>query len=399
MAVTDLLLVLDNEPKSYVGGETVSGQVLLDLAEDVPVCGLRLQARGGALVCWKPGRGEGSLEQPGEVEVYLDEERSLLELPPGMDQTMFEAGKHKIPFHFQLPTGPLVSTFTGKYGKVSYHISAVLERPSVPPQCVQRELHIITPIDVNSPSLLTPLQRSKEEMVGCWFITSGPICLSAKIERKGYCNGEAIPIYAEIENCSSRLVVPKAAIYQTQSFISNGKMKTFRHMVANVRGNHIASGSTEIWNGKTLKIPPVTPSVLDCNHIKVEYSLAVYIHIPGAKKLVVELPLVIGTVPFNGFNYRNSHFASQFSMDMSWLALALPEQPEAPPNYADIISEEELSRNVACIPRNDCLMEGVHFPPFAIMQEFQFQPPPLYSEVDPHPCHTSEGAVLFTLEE
>lgn len=87
--------------------------------------------------------------------------------------------------------------------------------------------------------------------------------------------GEAIPIYAEIENCSSRLIVPKAAIFQTQTYLASGKTKTVRLMVANVRGNHIASGSTDTWNGKTLKIPPVTPSILDCCIIRVDYSLAV----------------------------------------------------------------------------------------------------------------------------
>lgn len=43
---------------------------------------------------------------------------------------------------------------------------------------------------------------------------------------------------------------------------------------------------------------------------------------------MLELPLVIGTIPYSGFGRRNSSVASQFSMDMSWLALALPEQPE-----------------------------------------------------------------------
>uniref|UniRef100_A0A8C3I302 Arrestin domain containing 4 n=1 Tax=Chrysemys picta bellii TaxID=8478 RepID=A0A8C3I302_CHRPI len=138
---------------------------------------------------------------------------------------------------------------------------------------------------------------------------------------------EAIPIYAEIENCSSRLIVPKAAIFQTQTYLASGKTKTFRQMLANVRGNPIASGSTDTWNGKTLKIPPVTPSILNCCIIRVEYSLAVYIHIPGANKLMIELPLVIGTIPYTGFSSRNSS-AGQFSVDMSWLALTMPEHPE-----------------------------------------------------------------------
>ncbi|XP_075431369.1 arrestin domain-containing protein 4 [Ascaphus truei] len=401
-AVTALGIVFENEAKSgYSGGEAVTGQVLLELGRELPVKALRLLARGGASVSWKPRKGdEGSREPPGGEAECLNVERKLLGGQAGEDDLTLQAGKHEIQFCFQLPVGPLVTSFTGKYGEVYYHVTAVLERPLLPSQSVHRELRIIRHIDVNSPALLAPVQRSKEEMVGCWFITSGPVCLSAKIERKGYCNGEAIPIYAEIENCSSRLVVPKAAIYQTQTFFCDGKTRTFRQMLANVRGNHIASGCTEMWNGKTVKIPPVTPSILDCNTIRVEYSLAVSIHIPGAKKLMVELPFVIGTVPFNGFTYRNSSVASQFSMDMTWLALALPEQPEAPPNYADIVSEEEFGRHVTVLTEPGDLVEGLHYPLFAVVQEFRFQPPPLYAEVDPHPCHITERqAVPCTLQD
>lgn len=161
-------------------------------------------------------------------------------------------------------------------------------------------------------------------------------------------------------------------------------------MVANVRGNHIASGSTDTWNGKTLKIPPVSPSILDCCIIRVEYSLAVYIHIPGAKKLMIEMPLVIGTIPCIGFSSRNSSITSQFSMDMSWLALTLPEHPEAPPNYADVVSEEEFSRHVTAYPPPIDCEEQLCCPVFAYIQEFRFQPPPLYSEVDPHPTDVEE---------
>ncbi|XP_059534290.1 arrestin domain-containing protein 4 isoform X3 [Myotis daubentonii] len=203
--------------------------------------------------------------------------------------------------------------------------------------------------------------------------------------------GEAIPIYAEIENCSSRLVVPKAAIFQTQTYLASGKTKTVRHMVANVRGNHIASGSTDTWNGKMLKIPPLPPSILDCCIIRVDYTLAVYIHIPGAKKLMLELPLVIGTVPYNGFASRNCSMASQFSVDMSWWALALPEQPEAPPDYTDVVSEEEVSRHGAPYPRPPSWEGEARCPAFACIQDFRLQPPPLYSEVDPHPSRVGEA--------
>lgn len=390
-------VVLENERKNgYSAGECVSGQVILELLEEAEVLGLHLWAHGGAMVSfapWKGGDWSQNTSSSGEYGEYLNEKISLL---VAGERHIFPAGKHKLPFSFQLPAGNLVTSFTGKYGKVQYQLSAVLERPSVPDLTIHRELRVTSRIDVNSPSLLTPVERTKERMVGCWFFTSGPISLSAKIGRKGYCNGEAVAIYAEIENGSSRLIVPKAAIYQTQSFIVHGKTKTHKQMLASVRGNHIASGTTETWNGKTLKIPPVTPTILDCQIIRVEYVLAVYIHIPGAQRLMVELPLVIGTVPFNGFTYRNFSVASQFTVDMSWLALALPEQPEAPPNYADVVSEEDLSWNAPPVLEQDVLLEGLCIPSFAVIQEFRFQPPPLYSQVDPHLNHGAEGTAPLT---
>ncbi|OCT89778.1 arrestin domain-containing protein 4 [Xenopus laevis] len=394
MCVT-VTIVYENEGKyGYCAGDSVTGYVLLEVLRDIRLLRLLLRVCGGAVTC-KPGKHlEDAWESFPVGTQYVNEEYDLLTEPAG-EILLFPAGKHKIPFRFQLQESPLVTSFAGKYGKVYYQTTAVLKRPSVPPHATHRELRIISPININSPSLYTPVQRSKEVMVGCWFFQSGPISVNAKIGRKGYCNGEAIHIYADIENGSSRLVVPKAAIYQTQSFLLDGKTRTVRQMLATVRGNHIASGSTDSWNGKALKIPPVTPSILECNIIRVEYSLVVSINIPGAKKLKVELPLVVGTVPLNEFNCRNASVARQFSMDMSWLALALPEQPEAPPNYAEIVSEEDLSRDNYSIEE---IGEGLHCPPFAVIQEFRFQPPPLYSEVDPHPCPTTDGQnVCFTL--
>ncbi|XP_031517714.1 arrestin domain-containing protein 4 isoform X1 [Papio anubis] len=369
-----------------------------------PGSGVRGRAQG-LLLQWRDGgraRAAGGVRAggparaapggPGPRHRRLGPERRPLRLGQRLSPGCLLGGgvPERAPQPAGAPGRPLVTSFTGKYGSIQYCVRAVLERPKVPDQSVKRELQVVSHVDVNTPALLTPVLKTQEKMVGCWFFTSGPVSLSAKIERKGYCNGEAIPIYAEIENCSSRLIVPKAAIFQTQTYLASGKTKTIRHMVANVRGNHIASGSTDTWNGKTLKIPPVTPSILDCCIIRVDYSLAVYIHIPGAKKLMLELPLVIGTIPYNGFGSRNSSIASQFSMDMSWLTLTLPEQPEAPPNYADVVSEEEFSRHIPSYPQPPNCEGEVCCPMFACIQEFRFQPPPLYAEVDPHPSDVEE---------
>lgn len=155
-----------------------------------------------------------------------------------------------------------------------------------------------------------PQAGTKEKTLCCWFCASGPISLSAKIERKGYtpgntpppsvnspchfCHlldvtslsltdwfvspslpGESIQIFAEVENCSSRVVVPKAALYQTQTFFAKGKGKQIQQLVSSLRGDALQQGKSQSWEGKLLKIPPVSPSILDCPIIRVEYTLVV----------------------------------------------------------------------------------------------------------------------------
>lgn len=101
-AVKTLALVLEDEARrgggggGYCSGDTVSGQVLLELAGPLPLRGLRLEAAGRARVAWSespgavPGAGTWgvAVRAPGpgprrEAEVrYLDIRQSLLRDPP-----------------------------------------------------------------------------------------------------------------------------------------------------------------------------------------------------------------------------------------------------------------------------------------------------------------------------
>ncbi|KAI1904508.1 hypothetical protein AGOR_G00006370 [Albula goreensis] len=403
--VKTLGIVFDDEQKiGYSSGEIVSGHVLLEVSAVTQIEAIKITARGCARVCWNEGPVRASLPISAamatpllphcikeEVE-YFSASQTLTETADGEDRqwVSLEVGRHEFAFRFELPHRPLVTSFSGRHGRVQYWVTALLQRPLLQDQSVHREFPVLGHIDINSPSLLSPISTNKEKMVSFWIFTSGPVSLSVNIERKGYCNGEAIPIYAEIENCSSRLCVPKATIYQIQTFLAKGKTKTYKQAVASVRGNHIPSGSSDSWNGKMLKIPPLSPSILSSALIRVEYILAVMVQIPGARKLKVELPIVMGTVPYAGFGARSASVSSQFSRDMSWLVLALPEEPEAPPNYADVVSEAEFELYTPSLSQSEDLERQLGGPAFAYIQEFRFQPPPVYSEVDPHPIQAPE---------
>lgn len=115
----------------------------------------------------------------------------------------------------------------------------------------------------------------KEKKVTCMFIPDGQVSLNAKIDRSGFCEGEDICINAKFENTCSRIVVPKAAIIAKHTYQANGRAKVFRQKLSSVRGNHIISGMCDAWQGKTIRVPKIKPSMLGCDIIRVEYALMV----------------------------------------------------------------------------------------------------------------------------
>ena len=57
-------------------------------------------------------------------------------------------------------------------------------------------------------------------------------------------------------------------------------------------------------------------------------SLQVCVDIPGSSKLLLELPLVLGTIPLYPFGSRSSSVGSHASFLMDWGLGVLPERPE-----------------------------------------------------------------------
>lgn len=84
-----------------------------------------------------------------------------------------------------------------------------------------------------------------------------------------------IPVFAEFDNSTSRSVVPRAYIIQTQTFIARGTKKQKCSVVGTLSGDIVGARSRETWHGRAIKIPPVGPSILQCRIIRVEYMLKV----------------------------------------------------------------------------------------------------------------------------
>uniref|UniRef100_A0A7N8Y047 Thioredoxin-interacting protein n=1 Tax=Mastacembelus armatus TaxID=205130 RepID=A0A7N8Y047_9TELE len=356
----------------YSSGDKVSGSVQLEAAQPCRVTGLRITAAGCARVEYRGGKNHKSRSQ--EVEYLKYEEELRLE-------EQLSRGTVHWTFGFELPApGRLVSSYKGKFGYVRYYARAVLDRPSQHALQCEKEFEVEEPLDVNRPDLLAPAAASIQKKVTCMFIPDGQVSICAHIDRKGFCEGEDININAKFENTCSRIVVPKAAIIAKHSYLAHGHTKK----LSAVRGNHIISGMCDMWQGKTVRVPKLKPSLLDCDIIKVEYALTIYLHIPGSEKLILELPLVIGTIPFGGVGSRTSSMSSQVgSMGSqagslsSWASF-----PSSPPSYSNIHRDLRVDG-----PRTPLLHDydggedddegGL----FMRAPELYYPPPPAYSEV------------------
>ncbi|KAJ8287961.1 hypothetical protein COCON_G00006200 [Conger conger] len=363
----------------YCSGDKVAGKIIVEVSEVTRVSAMRVIGAG----CAKVEYAKGKQRCRDEIEYLKYEEVVHLDdHPQDVDGsvTLRPGNRYEYMFGFELPQhGQLVSSYMGKFGYVQYYVKAVMERHSEPALEYKKFFEVEEPLDVNTPDLLSPTGGTKDKKVTCMFIPDGQVSLSAKIDRKGYCEGEDICINAKFENTCSRIVVPKAAIIAKHTYQANGRTKVRSEKLSAVRGDHIISGMCDTWQGKAIRIPKIKPSILGCNIIRVEYALRIYVHIPGSDKLFLELPLVIGTIPYNGFSSRTNSMSSQQSSlaSSSWVSRGMPS---APPSYSDISCDYRVDSPLTPLLDDIDADDSPIF--IRTHPEFQYPPPPAYTEVD-----------------
>ncbi|XP_064836290.1 thioredoxin-interacting protein-like [Oncorhynchus masou masou] len=361
----------------YCSGDKVAGKILVEVAEVTRVSAMKVLGVGCAKVEYAKGK-----QKCREENEYLryEEVVQLDDQPADRDGSVIlrPGNKYEYMFGFELPQqGQIVSSYKGKFGYVQYYVKAFMERPAQPALECKKHFEVEEPLDVNTPDLLSPTGGMKEKKVTCMFIPDGQVSLNAKIDRKGFCEGEDICICAKFENTCSRIVVPKAAIISKHTYQANGRTKVFQQKLSSVRGNHIISGMCDAWQGKTIRVPKIKPSMLGCNIIRVEYALMIYMHIPGSEKLILELPLVIGTAGLGSrTNSMSSTDGSVSNASASWVSLRMPS---APPSYCDVTRDCRLDQPLTPL-LND--YDGDDSPIFMHASAFQFPNLPAYSEVD-----------------
>lgn len=111
------------------------------------------------------------------------------------------------------------------------------------------------------------------------------------------------------------------------------------------------------------------------------YLFQIYVHIPGSEKLTLELPLVIGTIPFTGLASRTNSMSSQEGSSAT--SSSLVSMPSAPPSYSEIPLHACLDPFLTPLLGLDDYSED-DCPIFMHAREYHQVPPPAYTEVCKH---------------
>ena len=169
---------------------------------------------------------------------------------------------------------------------------------------------------------------------------SGPINAAIASNRTGYVPGEFIGFSAEVDNMSNRDMDGSFLnLVEIVKYKARSKTKTETRVVAEIRRGQIRPGTSDFWEGVTMRIPAVPPTNLagHCSIIDVQYRLEFHVDPSGpAFDLVVSIPIIIGTIPLQQY-MPTLTYPSAPAADMvhdnppSYVEAASYTPPTAPP--------------------------------------------------------------------
>ena len=294
----------------YVVNSDVTGHVLL--VTDEAKSGykaIEITLKGYGNVRWSETHGSGDdrrTETYHSHEVYIANTAVLWskDTSPGGN---LESGSYQFPFSLKFQAnGPLPSTFVGPCGKIVYEVEAVIVKTAA--LKFNKKFSVQLPfspvVDPKlTPEALEPKILQVQKTLCCLCCASGPILLTARIPRTGFCIGiDAIPFEVDLENGSNRRVKElRASLVKQVIYFAQGH----RHMnVWNIAvlnsDTPIQPGTTTSWKPAPFSVPNTEPVITASKIIQLNYYFKVQACMDYAINPHVEFALLLGNVPVSG---------------------------------------------------------------------------------------------------
>ncbi|KAI8514601.1 hypothetical protein Bbelb_071920 [Branchiostoma belcheri] len=345
------VVTFDNNKDVYQAGEIVSGKLIADVTEGIKARGVRVRFHGFA---WIHSGEHNDYEHAMHAEplsfavpeTYFDETITVwgkeLGDRDGENPTL-PAGYYEFPFRHQLGTG-LPSSFEGsRVGYVRYSVKGIIDRPWKLDLTTYYIITVLDKLDLNQePRATMPSGNQNSKTLCCLCCASGPIELQAQTDRGGYCPGERIVVKGSVEN-NSNTRITKTTAKIVQMVTSTGFPPTDGSVPSDTPSSTVEGPGCSARLSENIElvlpIPALPPSGSRyCNVIHIKYVVLVTAHIAGVpRKLEVELPITIGSVPLKTLygGHPNPAYAP---------ATATPLLP--PPTYVEAEAGVDIVDNI-----------------------------------------------------
>uniref|UniRef100_H3C002 Zgc:110626 n=1 Tax=Tetraodon nigroviridis TaxID=99883 RepID=H3C002_TETNG len=323
-----------NETDTFSNGDSVSGQVTLEVAKDCQISSLSVKFKGKARVLWSERHGNTTVVYHSK-EKYFTFKNYFIRDKKATGDNVVAPGCHVYPFTFQIPYQIMPPSFKGADGKIVYSLEARLSRSMRIDQKDLTKINFVPNANWSPEhNLREPQHESKEKKMN--LFTSGSVSMDVSLEKTGFCQGEGISVLACIQNNSSREIKPKYCLYRKHSFFAEGKRRVHTKDLLKEVGNPIPPSASEKVT-RVITIPQdIEPSIFNCSIIKAEHRLRVYLDVKYASDPEIKFPIVILRAPTVSaappFPTASAPYpAAAFGFGNT----ALPQPPPAPPNPFD----------------------------------------------------------------
>ncbi|XP_037634681.1 arrestin domain-containing protein 3-like [Sebastes umbrosus] len=288
-----------NERNTIYSGALLTGHISFDLTTKTKITSITMALGGKANVHWSRGGG-GKKRRRTTVSaklVYFNLESAILQENTAIgENAKLQPGTHVYPFTCQLPHGDFPSSFNGPNGKILYTLTVGINRPWHMSKDFVTELNYSNRIQTDQPELQAPLAGSNIMTLCCLWCGSGPITLSASIEKKAFTPGEIVKIVCKFSNGSSRKATPKASLHHKQVYYTHNRVS--KHMitrnVVSTVGIPVSPNTSDVHAEILLPIPPTASlTISNCALIEADYIIEMSLGVRFSPDLTVLFPIIL----------------------------------------------------------------------------------------------------------
>ncbi|XP_061906906.1 arrestin domain-containing protein 3-like [Entelurus aequoreus] len=292
-----------NNRDTFCSGDAITGHISFELPKATKIRSVSMCLKGQAHVHWSTAGGKNRNRKRFSAKIDFFNLKSMI-LTEGAvgEAAKLPAGRHVYPFTCHIPQGDFPSSFRGPCGQISYHLTVSIDRPWHLSKDFVTELNFVHHINSSQPDLFSPLSGSNIMNVGFLCCASGPITMTASVEKKVFTLGETVKLNCVFSNASSRTVTPKVKLLQKQRYYTLNKAHK-RLVVKNLvsqTGLPYGAGTSVIRTEMTVTIPTDTSlSISNCSILEVEYVIELKLGVSASWDLTLLFPIIIDDIPFH----------------------------------------------------------------------------------------------------